>query len=406
VPVSATSSESEAPARGLPIVALVSALGFALAMCRSGPPEGGAPVSQSSDGALPQAPVTPPIRVTAYYSARLQALLAPSAIDFSTITALIHAAARPKADGTLDTISNQLTPESSAAVVQAAHAAHKRVLLSIGGRGSQAGFQGAMADAQRDGFVGSIVALMQAGGYDGVDLDMEPLAPADGANYAKLVGALRAQLGGNVLTAAASSDPALFASIQPDLDEINLLSYGLSGPYSGWETWFDSPLFSAGEVFRSNGKPLPSCDAMVQAFLAAGIEASKLGLGVHFYGAVWSGADGPHQPVVGVTMAAQSYAQILDQYETIATYHWQDGVDAPYLSVSLDAGLGDKFISYDDTTLVAKKVAYARARGLGGVSIWELAGGHRSSLPIGQQDPLLEAVKQALAEPLGSADAR
>lgn len=53
------------------------------------------------------------------------------------------------------------------------------------------------------------------------------------------------------------------------------------------------------------------------------------------------------------------------------------------------------FISYDDQRTCQSKVSYARNQGLGGVMIWELAQDHQS----GQTDPLLLAVKQALATP-------
>jgi chitinase len=120
-----------------------------------------------------------------------------------------------------------------------------------------------------------------------------------------------------------------------------------------------------------------------------------LNLGVHFYGVVWSGASGPNQSIAGVTTTTQSYAQILDQYET-ATYYWQNDAEAPYLSVLANGGQSGRFISYEDPTLVGKKVAYVRAQGLGGVSIWELAGGHRASQAAGQQDPLVDALRQAV----------
>jgi chitinase len=228
---------------------------------------------------------------------------------------------------------------------------------------------------------------------------MEPLSPADDTNYAKLVAALRAQGSIGQLSAAASGEPALFASLGTALDAINLLSYNMSGPYPGWETWFDSPLYTAGNVFQSSGKPLPSCDAMVQRFTAAGVDPHALNLGVHFYGAIWGGAYGPHQDVTGVTLTRASYAQILDQYESSATYTWERGPEAPYLSLQTGTPAGDRFISYEDATLVAEKVAYVRAQGLGGVSIWELSGGHRISQPPAQQDALMDALKQAEAAP-------
>jgi chitinase len=308
------------------------------------------------------------------------------------------ASARPLADGTLDTAGNGLTDAVAAELVQAAHAARRPVLVSIGGHNSQAAFEGAMSDVNRDAFVQNILSLVAAHGYDGVDLDMEPLGPADDANYANLVHALRARFGaGTRLTAAANSEPVAFAALQPAIDEINLLSYDLSGPYAGWETWFDSPLYTAGHVFKSDGKPLPSCDRLVQSFVTAGVAPSKLNLGVHFYGAIWFGASGPNQSIAGVAFQSASYAQIADQYAATATYHWQADVEAPYLAGHDAASNKDVFVSFDDVTLVQKKVDYVRAGGLGGLSVWELTGGHRPAQPAGRQDDLLDTLKSAIA---------
>ena len=55
------------------------------------------------------------------------------------------------------------------------------------------------------------------------------------------------------------------------------------------------------------------------------------------------------------------------------------------------------FISYDDEHTCQAKVSYARNRRLGGVMIWEIGQGYRSTQPSGQRDPLLQAMKHALA---------
>ena len=60
-------------------------------------------------------------------------------------------------------------------------------------------------------------------------------------------------------------------------------------------------------------------------------------------------------------------------------------------------GNDEQYNSYDDEHTCQAKVSYARNRALGGVMIWELGEGYRSSQPA---DPLLQAVKQArLASP-------
>jgi hypothetical protein len=78
-------------------------------------------------------------------------------------------------------------------------------------------------------------------------------------------------------------------------------------------------------------------------------------------------------------------------------YHWDTNAQAAYLSIDNANSANDKFISYDDEHTCQAKVSYARNRGLGGVMIWELASAWRPSQPAGKRDPMLQAVKQALA---------
>ena len=58
--------------------------------------------------------------------------------------------------------------------------------------------------------------------------------------------------------------------------------------------------------------------------------------------------------------------------------------------------MNDKFISFDNLQTCVEKVLYARNKGIGGVIIWELGGGYRSSLPAGKRDSMMQAIKQSL----------
>ena len=55
------------------------------------------------------------------------------------------------------------------------------------------------------------------------------------------------------------------------------------------------------------------------------------------------------------------------------------------------------FVSNDDERTCRAKVKYARHRGLGGIAIWELGQDHTPGAT--PADPLLEAMKEALATP-------
>lgn len=68
---------------------------------------------------------------------------------------------------------------------------------------------------------------------------------------------------------------------------------------------------------------------------------------------------------------------------------WDPAAAAPFISLDASGSSNDRFISYDDPTAVEGKVRYARAQGIGG--------GYRANQPEAQRDPLLQALKRALA---------
>jgi len=180
----------------------------------------------------------------------------------------------------------------------------------------------------------------------------------------------------------------------------------LSGAWPGWLTWHNSAVYDGGTRFPGTGAPLPSIHDRVLSFLAAGIPAAKLGVGIDFYGYVWNGGSGT--PSGGVTGPRQSweaapwvkdnvaYSLIMDSLYKPQYYRWDTAAQAAYLSIDNSGSSDDKFVSYDDDAACRAKIAYVRQYGLGGVILWELGGGWRpSSIP---HDPLLQAVRSAVRE--------
>ena len=351
--------------------------------------------------------------VTAYYPVWVQAGgMSPDKIDFSAITHLVHFSITPRADGTIeDTVhgtANAITPAQSADVVPRAHKAGDKVLVCLGGAGSGPAISAAIAGPVRGAFIQNLIGFIKTRGYDGIDVDMEPILPADELNFVLFVRELHAAMKSVnpkwLLTFPASGEPGdqpkLAAELQDDFDQINIQTYDLSGTWEGWKTWYNGSLYE-GKTLLTATRPYPSVDEKVGYYLAAGVPKAKLGLGIAFYGCVWNGANGPAQPIQGVTMNNLAYSAILDQYDKPGAYHWDALAHAPYFSVGTATDPARKFVSYDDARLAREKVLYARTHGLGGVIIWELGDGYRDSQPAGQKDALLQAVKRAAREPLG-----
>jgi chitinase len=355
---------------------------------------------------------------TGYYPGWEQAGMPASTIDFSTLTHIIHFSVVPNSDGSLNTGDNSITAANSADIVVQAHAAGRQVLICVGGAGSESLFQGATSSANLPIFINNLTNFMATRGYDGVDIDWEPLPSTDSQQFTNLVNGLRSALNGfsqhKLLTVAAGAYPPygdsatadylMFAALQNEFDQISIMTYDLSGPYSGWVTWFNSPIYDGGYRFPSSGGLVPSVDGAVTNFLKNGVAPAKLGIGIAFYGYIWSGGSGtstggvtqPRQSWTNApTITTPAYTTIMAGYYQSNLYHWDTSAQAAYLSITNASSANDMFISYDDQRTCQSKVSYARNRGLGGVMIWELAQDHQA----GQRDPLLQAVKQALATP-------
>jgi chitinase len=351
------------------------------------------------------------IWVSAYYAGWSQGCgyeghLQPDQIDFSAVTHVIHFALIPNTDGSLDYSSLCISPENSADLIQAAHAAGKKVLISIGGWQTESGFLGATSSANRARFIQNLLDFITSRGYDGIDVDWEPISSSSYPRFKLFVSELRSALDAlsprPLLTGAAGWYPELFAETQHYFDQINIMTYDLSGPWMGTITWHNSSIYEGSVFLPETGWPAPSVNGEVDDFMANGVEAQKIGIGIAFFGYTWKGGYGT--PSGGVTEPGQIYTQepsidvlcyhqIMDQFYNPQNYRWDLAAQAAYLSFDNAGSSNDMFISYDDETTCYEKVAYVRTKGIGGMILFELGGGWRPSASV--PDLLLQTVKQA-----------
>ena len=361
-----------------------------------------------------RAEAEPGIWVSAYYAGWMQGCgypgnngyLRAEEIDYSAVTHIIHFAVEPAAAGAIDTSINCISAGNSAAVTAAAHAAGKKVLLSVGGWATETEFLAATDNASRANFIQNLVAMMTTRGYDGLDIDWEPLSAASLPQFSAFVTELRRALDvvspRPLLTAAVAWEPAVFAQLQDAFDQINIMTYELSGPWPGWITWHNAPVYDGAYWFKSTGQPVPSANGMVDDFLSQGILPGRLGIGIEFYGALWSGGTGT--TTGGAALPGQSwktapstqmiaYHEIMDTYYQPQYYRWDNTALASYLSIDNYGSSGDRFISFEDETACREKITYVRNKGIGGVIIFELGGGWRPAAAV--PDSLLQAVKEA-----------
>jgi len=353
--------------------------------------------------------------VLGYYVGYERALLAPQDIRFDAVTHLMVGRMRPLPDGNLTydfDIDDVQGPQWAQAAIAAAHAAGRKAIIMIGGAGEIDGWRGAAATAQsRHLFAINLQELKESWSVDGFDLDWEPLEDADKPSFKALAQEVRALLPGATLTVPVGwfnpnymqPDP-FWADVAPLFDRIDVMTYDMAGAASqgwdGWKSWHNSALYNT-------DPPTPSTPSAVDVsirlgFLPSGVPASKLGIGLAFYGYCWQGVTGPHQDggSISASDGTMSYATVATAYPIATTRQWDATARVPYLSSVAGAGpQGCNFLSYDDAQSVAEKGAYAKAHGIGGVIIWTIGQGHLASSPAGERDPLLDALRTSYLTP-------
>jgi chitinase len=281
-------------------------------------------------------------------------------------------------------------------LLKAAHP-HLQTLISVGGWTWSGNFSDiALTEETRQHFAESCVDFMLRYGFDGIDIDWEYPAgggkpsneerPEDPENFILLLEALRAQLDAQgeqdgrhyLLTIAAGAGESTYAPldwerIHPLLDWINVMTYDMSG---GWSsvTGHSAPLYDS----TANPPEGTSVDTAIQAYLALGVPAEKLIVGVPFYGHGWGGVaaenNGLHQPYENIpsgTWEAGSFEYSDVSVNYVGTYQrfWDETAQVPWL-YNPDTGI---MISYEDPESAALKAQYVRDHGLGGVMFWELS---------------------------------
>ncbi|WP_164001538.1 glycosyl hydrolase family 18 protein [Pyxidicoccus caerfyrddinensis] len=364
--------------------------------------------------------------VSGYYVGYQRALLPVESVDLSGITHLVVGRFKPGHWGTVSAdldITDYEGPVVAKALAERAHAHGRKALMMLGGFGEHDRFVTATTDESRPILVKNLIKLMDELGYDGIDVDWEPInlaaetpegaepPPDDGEQLLALLDDLRAARPDIILTMPVDWLNANFGMspvraefmgrLAARVDQMNIMSYKMSGNWGSWESWHSSPLTD-----DAPHRPT-SVASSVQGYLAAGVPAGRLGVGIGFFGTCWQGVTEPRTPldgrrdvVEGQSDNAMSYTNIMTEYYEPEAYRWDGQAKSPYLSFPSMYGPGHcNYISYEDAQSIAAKGRFAREQGLGGTILWTINQGHLPRAAEGARDPLLQAVKRAFLDP-------
>ncbi len=357
-----------------------------------------------SDTTTPPPPPPPPGArwVSGYYAGYQRSLYPESEVDFSILTHIFVGAVLPQANGGVDTtfyITNTQGPAMARTLATRAHQAGRKAILMLGGAGTHDAMASAASSANRATFVANLIATMDRLGYDGIDVDWEPITSTDRPNLLALLQQLRAARPGMLLTIPVGwvntnvpgDVDSWYAQVAGVVDQMNVMTYSMAGPYGGWLSWHTSALFGA------KGNTPSSVQSSADRYVAVGVPAAKLGIGIPFYGVCWRGVTGPNQTSSTMAIIADdntmSYRNIMATYHSAGARQWDDVAKMGYLSFASPTGpQGCQFISYDDEQSIAAKGAYVKSAGLGGAIIWTINQGHLGA----GQDPVLRATYDAI----------
>jgi len=278
---------------------------------------------------------------------------------------------------------------------------HLKILVAVGGWSGSGRFSDvALTPETRRTFAESAVDLViraNPGLFDGIDIDWEypvrgglptnAVRPEDRQNCTLLLQELRRELDAQaerdgrryLLTIATIAGPAVFAQLELDkvaavVDWFNVMTYDY---HAGSRiAHFNAPLYTA------TGDPTPgfTVDSTVRRYLAGGVPASRIVVGIPFYGRVYGGVgsanDGLFQPTGGSVpdewRTGTDYKSLIRRRPDTSGFRrfMHPEARVPWL---YNAATGT-WITYDDAESVAEKVAYVRSHHLGGVMAWELGG--------------------------------
>ncbi|WP_372499402.1 glycosyl hydrolase family 18 protein [Streptomyces lichenis] len=262
---------------------------------------------------------------------------------------------------------------------------HIKVLWSFGGWTWSGGF--GQAAQNPAAFAQSCYDLVEdprwADVFDGIDLDWEyPNAcgltcdTSGPAAFKNMMQAMRAKFGANNLVTAAVTadgtdggkiDAADYGGAAQYLDWYNVMTYDFFGAWAAkGPTAPHSPLTSYPGIPQQG---FTSADAIAK-FRSKGVPASKLLLGIGFYGRGWTGVTQKEPGGTATGPAAGTYEQGIEDYKVLKTSCPANGT----IAGTAYAHCGTNWWSYDTPATVTSKMAWAKSQGLGGAFFWEFSG--------------------------------
>lgn len=258
---------------------------------------------------------------------------------------------------------------------------HIKIVWSFGGWTWSGGFTQAAANPAH--FAESCYNLIfdprWADVFDGIDIDWEypnscglTCDNSGFSSYRNLTQALRNRFGNKLVTSAigageANINAADYGGAAQYLDFYMLMTYDYFGSFvPQGPTAPHSALHNFPEIPTSGFYS----DYSLQTLMSKGVPASKVALGIGFYGRGWTGVtqNAPGGSATG--KAPGTYEGGIEDYKVLKESCPANGT----VGGTAYAHCGNNWWSYDTPATIAGKMNYVKQQGMAGAFFWELSG--------------------------------
>ena len=360
-------------------------------------------------------------------------LFNPNNIKYSNYTVLNYSFFKPETNGKIsstDETADKALLEGNSSVVALAHKANVKVMASIGGWTLSDNFPAIASNASsRVNFASDCNKLLKQYNFDGIDIDWEYPGydehmggPADKKNFTTFmkqirdsINSLGTRTGKQYKLSACFGASAERASniewnnIIPILDMLNIMTYDFFGEWDAVAN-HNSPLYAPAEgeaSFNINS-------AFLMLTQQHNVPASKINLGIPFYGRSQSGATTLFKPTSGQAdlstfpdeEGAPAYYTVMANMSKF-NYYWDNTAKVPYLFGKSGGSTAGTFVSYDDKKSVGLKASYIMSKGARGAIVWDISHDLMETAPgsgVVAGNPLADTLHQILCGIISSVE--
>lgn len=201
--------------------------------------------------------------------------------------------------------------------------------------------------------------------------------------------------------------------LAPNIDAVHLFTFDQKTPErNSKEADYPAPIYdSYGRI------PQDNVDGTARYWLENGTPGSKIVIGIPTFARTWKltsdsqisgvpplvadgpGAEGPHTNIPGILSYAEVCAKLtenaLGRLRRVGDPSKKYGSYA-YQAYNSDTGADGIWVGYEDPDTAGNKAAYAKAKGLGGVAIYDLSLDDFKGICTGDKFPIIRGAKYKL----------